>query len=268
MLAATASFAFVNFFVKYLEGIPLSEIIFFRCLITLSITSAFIKLKGIPYFGNNRFWLIIRGAFGFSALVLFFFTIKELPMATATTVQYLSPVFTVILAIFLLGEKVKKIRWLFFVIAFGGCIMMEGYQVKPNWFFLSLGIISAFLSAIAYIAIVKCKNEDPLTVVLYFPLIATPITFVWAMQEWENPEGNEWFLLLLIGLFTQVAQYCMTRALQAEKTAVVTPFKYLGTIYALAFGYFFFDESFTTLSIVGMLLVILGVVSNSFVRNT
>lgn len=267
MLVATASFAVVNFLVKWLDRIPISEIVFFRSAITLAITSILILRKGLPYFGVNKPWLIARGIFGVSALFLFFSTIKELPMATATTVQYLSPVFTVMMAMFLLKETVRPLRWLFFAIALCGAIMMEGYQPDPNWFFLALGVISALLSGMAYNAIVKVKStDDPLTVVLYFPLIATPVTLVWMLTEWVTPGFQELIFLILIGLFTQIAQYFMTKALHAEKTAVVTPFKYLGTIYALLFGYFFFDETFTFLSFMGMILVILGVLTNAFVK--
>lgn len=267
MLIATAGFAVVNFLVKFLDHIPTSETVFFRSVITLIFTASMVMYKGLPFFGNNHKWLLVRGVFGASALVLFFYTLKELPMATATTVQYLSPVFTVIIAIFLLQEKVRPVRWIFFLIAFAGLLMMEGYQEKPNWTFLLLGILSAFLSAVAYNAIIKCKHTDhPLTVVMAFPLIATPVTGIWCSLEWVTPQGSDWLFLLLIGLFTQVAQVFMTMALHAEKAAVVTPFKYLGTIYALLLGYFFFDETFTLMSLAGMLLVLLAVLMNALVK--
>lgn len=268
MLTATAGFAVVNFLVKFLDHIPTSEIVFFRSLITLVLTASMVVHKGLPFFGNNHFWLLIRGVFGASALILFFYTLKELPMATATTVQYLSPVFTVVIAMFLVGEKVKPIRWVFFVVSFAGLLMMEGYQEKPNWTFLWLGVLSAFLSAVAYNAIIKCRDTDhPYTVVMAFPLIAAPITGIWAINEWVNPHGVDWVYLLLIGLFTQVAQVFMTMALHAEKAAVITPFKYLGTVYALLLGYLFFDETFTIMSLIGMFIVVISVVVNALVKS-
>lgn len=267
MLTATAGFAVVNFLVKFLEHIPTSETVFFRSVITLALTATMVIRKGLPFFGNNHFWLLVRGVFGASALILFFYTLKELPMATATTVQYLSPVFTVVIAIFLIGEKVRPVRWIFFAIAFAGLLLMEGFQEKPNWTFLWIGVISAFLSAVAYNAIIKCKDTDhPFTIVMAFPLVATPVTGIWAMYEWVTPQGIDWLYLILIGIFTQIAQVFMTMALHAEKASVITPFKYLGTVYALVLGYLFFDESFTLMSLFGMLLVIASVISNALIK--
>lgn len=264
MLTATAGFAVVNFLVKFLDRIPTEEIVFFRSVITLLFTAAMVRYKRLPFFGNNHFWLLIRGIFGASALVLFFITLRHLPMATATTVQYLSPVFTVIIAIFLVGEKVQSVRWIFFALAFAGVLMMEGFQSSPNWNYLLLGILSAFLSGVAYNAIIKCKDTDhPFTIVMAFPLVATPITGIWSYYGWIQPQGMEWIWLLLIGLFTQLAQVFMTMALHAEKAAVITPFKYLGTVYALLIGFFMFGETFSLLSFVGMLLVIAAVILNA-----
>lgn len=267
MMISTAGFAVANFFVKYLENIPTSEIVFFRSVITLVITVSMVVHLKLPLLGNNHKWLLVRGIAGASSLILFFYTLREIPMASATTIQYLSPFFTVVIAIFLLGEKVKPVRWLWFMVAFAGVVFIKGFDDRVSWEWLGLGILSAFLSAVAYNAIMKCRHTDhPYTVEMAFPLVAAPVTGIWASTEWVNPVGQEWWILLVIGLFTQVAQVFMTKALHTGKAAVVTPFKYLGVIYALLLGYFFFEETFTLLSLLGMLLVITGVLLNSFTK--
>lgn len=267
IVISTACFAVVNFLVKFLDAIPTSEIVFFRSMITLVITLSMVLKMGLPVFGNNHKWLLVRGIAGATSLTLFFYTLKEIPMATATTIQYLSPFFTIVIAIYLLNERVRKIQWFWFVIAFVGVVMIKGFDERVSWSWLGLGILSAFLSAVAYNAIMKCRHTDhPYTIVMAFPLVAAPITGIWASTEWVNPVGQEWVIILIIGLFTQVAQVFMTMALHGGKAAVVTPFKYLGVIYALFLGYFFFDETFTLLSLLGMVLVIIGVVLNSFTK--
>jgi drug/metabolite transporter (DMT)-like permease len=267
ILISTAGFAVVNAFVKLIDRIPISEIVFFRSAITLTMSIWLVRKNKLPFFGNNHFWLLVRGVFGASALILFFYTLKTLPIATATTVQYLSQVFTVIIAVFLVGEFVRPIRWIFFLIAFAGVFIMEGFQENPNWTFLSIGVLSALFSGIAYNAIIKCKNTDhPYTIVMAFPLVATPVTGIWAATEWVTPSGMEWVYLLVIGLFTQLAQVFMTMSLHAEKAAIVTPFKYLGAVYALVIGLLFFDEVLTIQSVSGMLLVISAVVANAFIK--
>lgn len=267
IVISTACFAVVNFLVKFLDTIPTSEIVFFRSVITLVITFSMVLKLGLPVFGNNHKWLLVRGIAGATSLTIFFYTLKEIPMATATTIQYLSPFFTVVIAIYLLNEKVRKIQWFWFAVAFAGIVMIKGFDERVSWSWLGLGILSAFLSAVAYNAIMKCRDTDhPYTIVMAFPLVAAPVTGIWASTEWVNPVGQEWVIILIIGLFTQVAQVFMTMALNTGKAVVVTPFKYLGVVYALFLGYFFFDETFTLLSLLGMVLVLIGVLLNSFTK--
>src|SRR5690606_22522507 len=79
---------------------PVHELVFFRSLISLVICVSIVKARGIPFFGNNKKWLLIRGIAGATALTTFFFTIQNVPLAISTTVQYLSPIFTVLFAIY------------------------------------------------------------------------------------------------------------------------------------------------------------------------
>jgi len=281
MLLSSLSFAIVNLMVKILtnsynlfptiQDYPPYELVFFRSIISLTISVAIIKYKGIPLFGNNKKWLLIRGFFGASALLMFFYTLKNLPIAVATTVQYLSPIFTVILAIFINHQKVKPIQWLFFLIAFSGVIYIgfgksNDVRVVIEPFWLILGVISAMLSGVAYNAIIKCKaTDEPITIVMYFPLVATPIMFfIMLYNGYVFPKGFEWGLLLLIGVFTQIAQIFMTKSFHFADASKVTPIKYFGAIYAVLIGYFIFDETLSLYVSIGITLILTGVLLNTF----
>lgn len=253
LLAATFTFSLVNLGVKLLshandvipgmQEYPVHELVFFRSIISLSICLTIVKMRGLPLFGNNHPWLVIRGISGATALFLFFMTIQNMPLAVATTVQYLSPVFTIILAIFLLKETVKPVQWLFFLISLAG-VFIIGYDpadergISIGW--LVLGLISALFSGLAYNAIMRCRNTDaPITVVMYFPLVSTPVTLVMCLSMgFIMPQGIEWVLLLFIGILTQIAQVCMTRAFNADTASTVAPLKYLGSVYAALMGFF------------------------------
>src|SRR3954468_8119591 len=94
MLLATFAFAVMNVFVKQLSRIPAMEIVFFRCLVSAAICFVGIAWTGVDWKGNNNALLIARGAFGTLALFTFFVTIQNIPLATAVTIAYLSPIFT------------------------------------------------------------------------------------------------------------------------------------------------------------------------------
>lgn len=259
-----------------IQKYPVPEMVLLRSIVSFVICFSIIKKRGLPVFGVNRKWLFIRGIFGSAALTMFFYTIDNLPIAIATTVQYLSPLFTVLFAIFILKEKVKTIQWIFFGVAFAGVVTIglskfiaEGNDIEtinPMW--VAVGFISAICSGMAYNAIVKCKETDaPVTIVFYFPLVAIPIMTIITLFDYVIPQGIEWIMLLFIGIFTQVAQVSMTRAFHSEATATITPFKYFGSIYALIVGYFLFGEILSFYSLFGIGLILIGVLANTFLRN-
>ncbi|MFN3917097.1 MAG: DMT family transporter [Flavobacteriales bacterium] len=267
IILSTLSFSVVNLLVKLLPHIPVNELVFFRSIISLAICAFLVKKLRIPFWGNNKQWLLIRGLFGAAGLTLFFYTIKNMPIASATTLQYLSPVFTVVIAMFLLKERVEPFRWLFFLLAFLGVILIKGIDEKIETSTVIIGVLSAALSGVAYNAIIKCRNTDhPLTIVMYFPLIATPIMGVWCLFQWVMPIGTDWVLLLVIGIFTQIAQVFMTKALHSDKSSRIVPFKYLGSIYALLYGYFIFFEELSILNLIGIAVILVSVVSNAMIK--
>lgn len=282
MLLSSLCFAVVNLFVKLLtnprnyagvfQEYPPYEVVLFRSIISLSICIFIIRRRKLPFFGNNKKWLVIRGLFGATALTLFFYTLQNLPIAVATTVQYLSPIFTVLFAIPLQGEKVRPIQWLFFLIALCG-VFIIGYtkqtgniEIDPFW--IILGLISAVFSGVAYNAIIKCRETDEaITVVMYFPLLATPVMIGLCLYNgYIIPQGIEWVIILIIGIFTQFAQVLMTKAFHHEKAAKVTPIKYIGAIYAIGIGFFIFNETLSLYVFLGIALILLGVLLNSFLK--
>ncbi|MFT5970662.1 MAG: drug/metabolite transporter (DMT)-like permease [Flavobacteriales bacterium] len=261
MITASIFFSLMNLLVKFVPHIPALELVFFRCLISLIITLYLLRKAKVSIFGNNKKVLILRGVFGITALTMFFITLQNMPMASAVTIQYLSPLFTSLFGITLLSEKVKSSQWLFFAISFVGVIVVKGFDSNISLLMFCFGLGGAIFSGLAYNCIRMLKSTDhPYVVVLYFPLIGLPITGVYSAMNWVMPTGYDWLYILGIGVFTQIAQIRMTKALQSERIAKVSSVRYLGLFYALFFGFVFFGETYSWQSIIGMLLVILGVV--------
>ena len=261
MFISTLAFSLANVFVKQVSHLPTMEIVFFRCLFGVAFCYFGLKKTNADWKGSNRKLLLLRGLFGTTALYFFFVTVKNIPLASAMTIQYLSPIFTTIIAIFLLKEKVKKLQWLFYAIAFSGVLFIEQFDTRVSLYFLILGIISAFGSGIAYNLVRSLRErEHPLTVVFHFQLVGMIIGLAFTIFDWQMPTGWDWFYLLLVGIFSQLGQIFLTHALQNEKAASVAIINYSGLLYGLIFGWFVFSEPQTVESIIGMLLVVLGVV--------
>ena len=269
MLFAVFCFALMNLIVKFLNDIPAMEIILFRSAVSFVICVVGLRMQNVKGLGTNKKVLFLRGLFGGTALFLFFTTIQNMPLASAITLHYLAPIFTAIIAWLILGERLVLLQWLFFLISFVGVTMVKGFDERVDTLYFIMGIVSAFLSGCAYNCIRKLKtSEHPLMVILYFPLVTLPIASLYCIfYEWKMPMGWDWLNLLLVGLLTQIAQFYMTKAYQIEEAARVASVSYTGIIYALGFGFLFFQETFNIYVFIGIGLMLLGVILNVTFKN-
>lgn len=269
MLLATFFFALMNAAVKSLGHLPAIEIALLRSGVSLIIAYGIVRYYRLPLPGKNSKALLLRGFFGSSSLVLYFITLQHMPLASAVTLQYLSPIFTAIMGIYLVREPVKPMQWLFFAMAFVGVLMVQGFDHRIEPLYLGLGIGAAFFAGLAYNMIRQLKlTEHPLIITFYFPLVSVPVTaLLLTTITWVTPQGSDWIVLIFIGITAQIAQYFMTRSYQSDELSKVVSLKYVGIIYALLFGYFLFGETFSIEAHVGMMVVLAGVILNIWYKD-
>ncbi len=267
MLLSVVLFTTANALVKSIGYLPTTQIVFMRSLISLVLCATYVVYRGFPFFGVNRKWLLIRGVFGVAGLTLFFFTVQNLPLATATVIQYLSPIFTVILALVYLEQRVRPIQWVFMLMALAGVVILNGLDPNVELSFVFIGIASAFFASVAYMATVKCKATDhPVLIVMYFHLIATPLMGGYSLFHWQAISGQEWLVGLAVGVVSVIAQIAMAVAITREDASVVTPFKYVGAVLAWLVGIYFFNEQIGVLGASGLVVVSAGVLLNTLAR--
>jgi drug/metabolite transporter (DMT)-like permease len=263
MFFSTLSFALANILVKQVSHIPPMEVVFFRCIVASAFCLIGLYRVGEDWRGSNRTLLLLRGLFGTVALYLFFVTVQNIPLASAMTLQYLSPIFTTIIAIFVLKEGVRPLQWAFFALAFCGVLLIQRFDPRISPVLLLMGIASAFCSGVAYNLVRSLKGkEHPLTVVLHFQLIGVVAGAVSLFFNFQMPTGWDWLWLFLIGLFSQFGQMFLTNALQQEAVAGTVIVNYTGLIYGVTIGWIFFGEVQGAWTFVGMGLVVLGVAAS------
>ena len=270
MIISSFAFSLMHLCVKAMPHLPAFELVFFRSLGSLMITFFYLNKEKTPIFGNNKKVLFARGAFGTIGLCLFFITLQNIPLAGAVTIQYLSPVFTTLFAIVLLGERVKKLQWVFFILAFTGVCFLKGFDVtgQISYYFILIGVVSACFSGLAYNCIRYLRTTEPtLVVVFYFPLVATPIMGALSFFNWVKPQGSDWFYIVVLGVVTQVAQVFMTKGIQSDLAGNIMTYKYVGVVFAFIYGYFIFKETYSFLSVFGIFLLLSGVILNAIFKN-
>ncbi len=264
LLSATIFFTALNICVKYLPHIPASELIFFRGLVSLIICYVAIRKLKISPWGKQKKTLLMRGFFGTLSLLALFYGLQRMPLAMAMTLSNLAPLFTVLLAHFLLRERSHPLHFLFLMGAFVGVVLVKGVDLTVPWALAFIGIGGAFFAACAYTCIRLLRNTDhAFVVIFYFPLVSLPMTVVPMINNWVSPTWKEAGLILLIGILTQWAQYFMTKAYQLEAAGKIMIYNYAAIVWALLVGVMYFQETLLPWQWVGFVVILFCLIASA-----
>ncbi|MBT8219672.1 MAG: DMT family transporter [Bacteroidia bacterium] len=267
MLVSTLFFALMQSIVKELDDLHVFQIIFFRAGITSILCMWYLRRRRLPLIGNSQKFLVLRSVFGVISMILFFITLQEMPLGVSVSLKYLAPVFTAILAVLFLDERVQVIQWIFFVIAIGGVFLLKGFDTRVETLYLILGISGALCYGIVYVLIRKIgTSEHPMVIINYFMLLATILSAISLFWFWRTPTIYESVLLLIIGVMGYYAQIFMTKALQMDLASRVAPVKYMELIFSLIIGLVWFGESYTFLGFIGIMMILVGMIVNIWVK--
>ncbi len=250
LVSSCLAFSLMTVCVKQLGGrLPVSEIVFVRSLISIVLTLISLQSLGISAWGERRGLLLVRGLLGTVALLFFFEAISNLPLAAATVLQYTYPTFTALAAWLLLGERIRRRIGLAVLLGWLGITLV----VQPEWIGagvaglpLSIVLIAlggALFTALAYVSVrALSRNEHPMVIVFYFPLVSIPVTLplLWNQVVW--PLGIEWILLLGVGVFTQLGQVWLTKGLKLLPAAQASSINYVQVLFASILGVIIFAE--------------------------
>jgi len=273
MLISALGFALMAACVKEVStlGIPVLEIVAARAIVSGIISYADIKRKKISMWGHNKALLIARGTVGSFALMFVYYAVTTLPLAEATVLQYLHPVFTAVLAVFFLKETIQRSTIACIVVSLLGLFVI----IQPNlqldtgvhypWVSITSGIMGALGSAVAYVIIKKLtKTDDSSVIIFYFPLVAFPVSMIMLGSDFVVPSLAATGLLILVGIFTQVGQVGLTKALNSADANKATAYAYVQVLFSVFIGWAYFSEVPMTTTIIGGGLIMIGALINVF----
>ena len=198
-----------------------------------------------------------RSFFMFTTTVLFFAGIHILPLTTAATIMFLSPIIVTMLSIPLLGERVGPRRWLGIVIAFAGALIV----MRPGSDSLQLSILivlaAAFTHALYQVFTRKLRSQDgPMTSLFYTALLGAAVTSVLVPFYWQPVATWDWLLFILAGIFGGIGHLCLIRAFRCAPASVVAPFSYSSLLWATLFGFVLFGDLPDGWTLAGATLII------------
>ena len=268
LILASFFFSLMTVCVKKIDNrIPIYELVFFRSLLSLFITSLIINKKNLNPWGKNKPLLILRGILGTIALVCIFYAIKNMPLNISTVIQYTYPIFISIFAGVLINEKITKNLIIASITGWLGIlIILNPYQlsslnIELDKFTVLIAFLGSISTALAYITVKKLSStEDIFIIIKYFPLISvitlSPIVFF----NWVTPNINDLIWILGIGVFTQAGQTFLTIGLKKLPTSEAARVNYLQVLFGSLWGILFFNELININFIFGAVLVLLGTI--------
>ena len=272
MLVAALGFAIMGALVKFSAAkFSAAELVFYRSLFGLLAIYAYIFAKKCPLKTPVLAKQMSRALVGFISLVLFFYAIAHLNLATAITLNYTSPLFLALFLPFMLHEKPRKMLYLAVIIGFIGVVLL----LKPTLhnddaLAGALGLASGAGAAIAYINVKQLANlnEPDWRTVFYFTLISTIASGAWLGFYWvyrQQFTALNWHdlpLLIGLGASATIAQLAMTRAYRTGNTLTVASLAYVTVVLASLFGVFFWQEQLSSTEWFAIGLIILsGIIS-------
>ncbi len=265
--ASTALFAGMAACAKYLSSTyPVGQIVFFRSafaflpviIVVLQSEAGFRLLRTGRPLGH-----ILRSLAGTSGMFAGFAALSLLPLAEATALSFAAPLFTVGLAIAVLGERVGPWRWAASLVGFAGVVLVAQplslFGSAVSAFPLSgvgLGLLGAFLAALAatytrYLA----RAEHPITIVFYFTLgstVASALTLPFAAVA---PDAPDLLLLAIMGILGGLAQILLTNSYRFADASTLAPIDYTQMIWAGTLGYLIFGDVPTAMTLVGAFVI-------------
>ena len=136
-------------------------------------------------------------------------------------------------------------------------------SVQYPWLSIGAGVLGAFGSAVAYVIVKKLtKTDDSSVIIFYFPLIALPIALILLGKDFVMPSLAATGLLVLIGIFTQIGQVGLTKALHCADANKATTYAYVQVLFSVFIGWAYFSEVPVATTIIGGGLIMVGALIN------
>ena len=204
-------------------------------------------------------WHIARTTLGWTGVSLMFAAVAFIPLADATAISFLSPVFSMAAAIPLLGERVGRVRWAAAAIALAGALIL--LRPGPGSFqaaaLLALG--AAVAMGIELIFIKKLSGrEAPLQILLVNNTLGLTIATAAVLPVWTPPTPGQWAALAGVGLAMAAAQACYIQAMRRAEASYVAPFAYSTLVFAALYDFAVFTVIPDAVSVLGAATIVAG----------
>ena len=272
MIVASFFFASMGVCVKLASAkYSAAEIVFYRSFINLLFMLVLMKVRGLSV--RTPLWMlhVRRSGSGCFSLMLYFYAISMLPLASAVTLSYTSPLFLALYLAMLGKIRLRGGMAFALVLGFVGVALLLRPTFHADQLFGGfIGLASGMIAGVAYFNVKELGERGELEerIVFYFALVSTVVAAIWMLFfEFHPIDPEDGMLLLAVGLFGTLAQLVMTRAYKRGNTLMSASLAYTTVIFASFFGAVFWQETLSAGAWSAIALIVAsGVVATWFSR--
>lgn len=246
MALATVAWTTMIALVRLLAGeLSIFEVVFFRGVVGVAIMTP-VLIRGEP--GQWRTAKpglhCLRAAMSITGMLAFFFAIGHLPLGDVVALSFTQPLFVVVLAAMVLGERVGMARWRATAIGFAGVLII----VRPGFQEIGIATIAVIGSALFYAGSNICikvlmRTDTPAQASISVNLLMVPISLAIALPGWITPSAGQAMLLIGVGVSGTLGVYFISRAYLAADASAVIPYDFLRLPLTAAIAFALFAEA-------------------------
>ena len=241
MLLSAAAGACVR---QLASEVPTLELVFFRNVVGLLLLVPWLMRQGLGVMRTSCLPLYcLRVFFAYTAMVLLFYAWGKMPIADVFALQFTIPLFTIMLAVFILKQQTDRHAWAACLIGFAGALIV----MRPGVIDLTLAAVAAIASAMMSAGSnttikLLTRTESVGTITVYSNLLMLPLALIPTFFVWVTPTMEQAPWIFGAAFFSAVGGICFTSAVGAADARVVQPFQFTRMIFAAAIGYVMFVE--------------------------
>ncbi|MGH8728259.1 MAG: DMT family transporter [Burkholderiales bacterium] len=263
MVLAGFLFASMGVFVKVgAEQFSFAELVFYRSVTGLAFITLIARSRGLSLRTEQLKAHAGRGVSGLVSLGLYFYSITLLPLPTAVTLNYTSPLFLAALTVLLLGDRPRILLIIAVALGFAGVALLLRPAIGGQVWGVALGLTSGFFAAIAYLNVThlsRTLKEPEWRIVFYFSLFAAAGAGIWVLADEVHAItlANFW-ILLGIGITATVAQLAMTRAYGRGNTLTIGALSYSTVVFSSVLSLIVWGQTLDVLAWLAIAIIVLA----------
>lgn len=234
------------------------EVTFLRFLFSTITLMPFILYYGISTIKTSHPYIqITRGFLLFIGIASWIFGLNLVPVSTATIVSFSVPLFTLVMAVFFLDEKIIWQRWVATIIGFVGIFL----TLHPGSGGFNYSVLIFILAAIAFASldIINKKfviRESMICMLFYSALFTALFALPFAWNEWVMPSNFQLILLFLLGCSANLILYFLLKAFALVDATAVAPYRYFELAVSGTVAYIIFNELPDKKAMYGLMLLL------------